>query len=267
MASAATKRTRPSFSPPRPGKSKSTKSVRDIRKSTNGVKKARTSSGSNKAQARGKSPTQRRRHQQRHGPTQKQRGDGGTMRVILGDGEDDDDDVDDGKNEDLDMDSDPEGSSDSDDEDLENVDNDDGEEEDEGEDRDENQEQQASTPPLSLSSPEPDYILAEITHPNPSRRSKTNVNATSVTGEEPAIPLPLIHRIMQSHFTAPEKTTISTDARALLGKYIEIFVKEGIRRCVDERREREGGGAGRLDSGWLELEDLERVATQLCLDF
>jgi hypothetical protein len=129
----------------------------------------------------------------------------------------------------------------------------------ESDDGGEHDDEEAASPP---SSPEPDFILAEVVNSSSLRKGPAL--------SEPAISLPLIHRVMQSHFTGPEKTSISSDARALVGKYVEIFVKEGIRRCVDEKKEREANGgatAAGVDNGWLELEDLERVATQLCMDF
>lgn len=70
---------------------------------------------------------------------------------------------------------------------------------------------------------------------------------------------------MHQAYREPEKTLIAKDAKALVGKYVEIFVKEAIARSVHERMERdvEGGGG----DGWLEVEDLERCAPQLILDF
>lgn len=104
-------------------------------------------------------------------------------------------------------------------------------------------------------SEEPDYILAEVT--------------TEPTGtQDHTLSLPLIHRIMQEHFKDGEKMKVSVDARELVGKYIEVFVREAIMRSAYERNERdkEDGGGG-TSSGWLEVEDLERIAPQLCLDF
>lgn len=71
---------------------------------------------------------------------------------------------------------------------------------------------------------------------------------------------------MHQAYQEPDKTSIAKDAKMLVGKYVEIFVKEAIARCVHERAERdaEGGGGG---DGWLEVEDLERCVGQLVLDF
>ena len=112
-------------------------------------------------------------------------------------------------------------------------------------------------------------MLAEIIqHADP--RGKSTSKASNPSDSEFPVPLPLIHHIMQSQFAKPDKTSLSKDALGLLGKYVEAFVREGIHRCALDRAEREkaGGGTGDAsDSGWLEVEDLERVAVQLCLDF
>lgn len=119
------------------------------------------------------------------------------------------------------------------------------------------------------SSPEPEFILAEIIQ-HDDHRGKKSLKSTNPSDSESPIPLPLIHHIMQSQFANPDKTSLSKDALSLLGKYVEAFIREGIHRCALDRAEREkaGGGTGDAsDSGWLEVEDLERVAVQLCLDF
>jgi len=104
------------------------------------------------------------------------------------------------------------------------------------------------------SSPEPDIILAEIT--------------TTSTNTEAPIPEQLMHKMLHHHFQKPEKTKISTDARELVTKYLEVFVREAIMRSAYERQEKDGheDGAG-AGGGFLEVEDLERAAVQLCLDF
>ncbi|KAL6252641.1 hypothetical protein RBB50_000360 [Rhinocladiella similis] len=243
MAPVPSMRSRPAFSPPRPSKSKTTNSSKDS--SINGIKKSnRTSNG-----GRVQKPASSRQSRQK----ETSRGSAGTRRAFLDDEADEDDDPEsDREPEAIDRDEteDEEDEVDQEEDNGEDEGSDDNEEEDGGEENDER----------ILSSPEPDFILAEVAHDDP---------APDVFGPEPAITLPLIHRIMQSHFNQPERTKISEDARILVGKYIEIFVKEGIRRCVDDKKDREksSGGGTSMDSGWMELEDLERVATQLCMDF
>jgi CENP-S associating Centromere protein X len=104
-------------------------------------------------------------------------------------------------------------------------------------------------------SPEPDHVLVEVTH-------------EALSGKDHILSLPLLHRIMQEHWQNKDKTKISTDARELVGKYVEVFVREAIMRSAYERNERdkEAGGES-TGSRWLEVEDLERIAPQLCLDF
>ncbi|EXJ61759.1 hypothetical protein A1O7_02189 [Cladophialophora yegresii CBS 114405] len=156
------------------------------------------------------------------------------------------------------------------------LDGDEGEDEGRGEDKDEQDKANTASPPAGLdfsSSPEPDFILAEVTHTDKYTRSKGAKSSGVLDTEEYPIPLPLVHRIMHAHFESPTTTTtLSKDAKALMGTYVGVFVKEAIRRCVDEKKERVvkrrregGGGAG--DAGWLEVEDLERVGCQLVLDF
>jgi hypothetical protein len=64
-------------------------------------------------------------------------------------------------------------------------------------------------------------------------------------------------------------TRISKAADRAVGKYIETFVREAIARAVYERRGLEGGSGSRTGAGgnFLEVEDLERLAPQLVLDF
>jgi hypothetical protein len=105
-----------------------------------------------------------------------------------------------------------------------------------------------------------DMMLAEITHTLPPDDFLA-----------PAIPLPLLHRIMQHSFKTPNETKLSTDARAGVGRYIETFIREGIARCAFEVREKvqdvRSDSALGHDDGWVEVEDLERVGGQLVLDF
>ncbi|KIY02477.1 uncharacterized protein Z520_02616 [Fonsecaea multimorphosa CBS 102226] len=266
------KATKSAFSPPRPGKSKTaTKSTKEKKGTTRKSNAARHSSLGGVGNSKIHKQKQRKPRVGRQGPKPKRKGAAaGTMRAILGEASSGDDDEDEdqrgaGSEDNANMDT-------AVDEDDNLVDEDEGEDDDdddddgaqESEDKD-SAEEEPSLPPdrtLTLSSPEPDFILAEVTN-----------TSTSSTTLNPPIPLPLIHRIMHTHFSSPNKTSISSDARHLMGKYTEIFVKEAIRRCVDDKRERaahqngDGDGVVVGDTGWLEVEDLERVGVQLCLDF
>lgn len=85
----------------------------------------------------------------------------------------------------------------------------------------------------------------------------------------PAIPAKLLTRILQEKFEDSD-TAIQQGALNLVGKYMETFVREAIARARFERKEaRNGMEAGRrgLMDGFLQVEDLERLAPQLVLDF
>jgi len=227
------KRARPSFSPPRPKKSKST----NVSTSTKG-REASWKNQKNAAIAR-----------KRATPTSKYSGRKGTRKAQLSDDEEDDDGLEEGsRNHRSALSLVDASASEADDDDDDDDDDDAGEsEEADSEDHD------RSRPNLN-SSPEPDVILAEIT--------------TTSTNTESPIPEQLVHKMLHHHFQKPEKTKISTDARDLVTKYLEVFVREAIMRSAFERQEKNGteGGAG-AGGGFLEVEDLERAAVQLCLDF
>ncbi|PLB33431.1 CENP-X/MHF2 family protein [Aspergillus candidus] len=101
-------------------------------------------------------------------------------------------------------------------------------------------------------SPEPDYILAEITDAQP--------EADDVLSSEPAIPTKLLTRLLHQHFQNP-KTKVAKEANSVIAKYVDVFVREALARAAYERAE---GGGG---DGFLEVEDLEKMAPQLTMDF
>ncbi|RYP93752.1 hypothetical protein DL770_000124 [Monosporascus sp. CRB-9-2] len=68
------------------------------------------------------------------------------------------------------------------------------------------------------------------------------------------IPPDLLTRLLHEFFEK-EGTRISKDANAAVTKYMDIFVRETIARTAVEK-----------ESGFLEVEDLEKVAPQLLLD-
>lgn len=91
------------------------------------------------------------------------------------------------------------------------------------------------------------------------------------TSDEPVVPLSLLHRILHHNFRDKDKTRITTDAKEVLGKYVEVFIREAIARSVYESQgkgaDSAGEGMGRDDDGFLEVEDLEKTGVQLVLDF
>ncbi|KAK2607892.1 hypothetical protein N8I77_006535 [Diaporthe amygdali] len=74
--------------------------------------------------------------------------------------------------------------------------------------------------------------------------------------EEPekTIPPELLTRILHEFFEK-DGTRITKDANNAVAKYMDIFVKEAIARAAAER-----------DGGFLEVEDLEKIAPQLLFD-
>ncbi|KAF4869006.1 Centromere protein X [Colletotrichum siamense] len=74
-------------------------------------------------------------------------------------------------------------------------------------------------------------------------------------GPENTIPPELLTRLLHEFFDKDD-TRLSKDANAAAGKYMDVFVREAIARCVHER-----------PGGFLEVEDLEKIAPQLLMDF
>ncbi|KAK8146275.1 hypothetical protein G3M48_003366 [Beauveria asiatica] len=83
-----------------------------------------------------------------------------------------------------------------------------------------------------------------------SSRSEGAVDATA----DKSIPKDLLTRILHDLFEK-DATRVSRDANAAVGKYVDVFVREAIARAAVEKR-----------SGFLEVEDLEKIAPQLLLD-
>ncbi|KAF7720129.1 Uncharacterized protein PECH_001157 [Penicillium ucsense] len=108
-------------------------------------------------------------------------------------------------------------------------------------------------------SQEPDYILAEIiTH---------HEQSEDVSSSDPQIPAKLLTRLLHHHFQN-EKTKIAKDANTVVAKYVDVFVREAIARAAYERAGPESTASGRrIDDGFLEVEDLEKMAPQLTMDF
>lgn len=99
-------------------------------------------------------------------------------------------------------------------------------------------------------------MLAEIIHGKESE---------DVTTSDPAIPGKLLTRLLHHNFQN-EKTKIAKDANEVVAKYIDVFVREALARAAYERAEG-GVGGGSVGDGFLEVEDLEKMAPQLVLDF
>jgi len=83
--------------------------------------------------------------------------------------------------------------------------------------------------------------------------------------DDSSIPPRLLQRLLEE-FREDKKTRISQAALNAVGEYLRIFVKEAILRAAEERREGDSLQRG-LGSLFLEVEDLEKIAPQLLLDF
>ncbi|KAI8959456.1 CENP-S associating centromere protein X-domain-containing protein [Daldinia sp. FL1419] len=68
------------------------------------------------------------------------------------------------------------------------------------------------------------------------------------------IPPELLTHVLHQFFEK-DGTRVSKDANAAIAKYMDIFVREAIARTVVEK-----------ERGFLEVEDLEKIAPQLLLD-
>jgi hypothetical protein len=78
------------------------------------------------------------------------------------------------------------------------------------------------------------------------------------------IPAPLLARLLYENFEDPN-TQIQKGAMNLVEKYMEIFVREAFARAKNEREL--SVRAGGISDGFLQVEDLEKLAPQLVLDF
>ena len=83
----------------------------------------------------------------------------------------------------------------------------------------------------------------------------------------PVLPQPLLVRLLHEHF-ADKSTKIDKHAIQVVQKYVEVFVREAIARTELLKKEAaDKGHVSEMDGGWLELEDLEKAAPGLLLDF
>nr|POE72991.1 centromere protein x [Quercus suber] len=115
------------------------------------------------------------------------------------------------------------------------------------------------SPDLEIFSSPPESLdVARETNPPP---------PLSQTEEIPTIPQPLLLRLLHEGF-ANKSTKIDKHAVQVLQKYMDVFVREAIARAALSKREAaERGEADEADKAWLELEDLEKIAPGMLLDF
>ncbi|KAF1980078.1 hypothetical protein BU23DRAFT_576180 [Bimuria novae-zelandiae CBS 107.79] len=89
--------------------------------------------------------------------------------------------------------------------------------------------------------------------------------AAALVTATPPIPPPLLVRLLHHNFE-DENTQIQKGAMKLFESYMTIFVREAIARAKDER-EKTGRDVGGAASRFLQVEDLEKLAPELLLDF
>ncbi|KAK4693944.1 centromere protein X, partial [Lecanoromycetidae sp. Uapishka_2] len=89
---------------------------------------------------------------------------------------------------------------------------------------------------------------------------------TNTQDPPPTIPPALLTKLLHHHFK-DDNIRIGKEAKGVVGKYMETFVREAIARAAFERSEAQANGGGGVGSDILEVEDLEKLAPQLILDF
>ncbi|KAH7419369.1 CENP-S associating centromere protein X-domain-containing protein [Cadophora sp. MPI-SDFR-AT-0126] len=114
---------------------------------------------------------------------------------------------------------------------------------------------------------------ARKTKTKTSNNPQQEPNTSLISNRQTSIPPDLINVLLHGFFQH-ENTRMSKDANAAVGRYIETFVREGLTRADYEKKhgwEDGGVGGGDVveggDGAYLEVEDLERLAPQLILDF
>lgn len=102
-----------------------------------------------------------------------------------------------------------------------------------------------------------DDFLEEVTPPQPQIRRSINsmhksqpqdqsapaIDEDNDNEDSPAIPRPLLVKIMARHWDN-EGTRIQKGALKVLGRYMDVFVREAVARAVLERDENGSGGGG-----------------------
>ncbi|KAK4978330.1 hypothetical protein LTR66_010646 [Elasticomyces elasticus] len=83
----------------------------------------------------------------------------------------------------------------------------------------------------------------------------------------PTIPAPLLTRVLHESF-ADKNMKITKDANQVMGRYIEIYIREALARAAMMKKAENTDMSGvSVGEGWLEVEDLEKLAPGLVMDF
>ncbi len=128
-----------------------------------------------------------------------------------------------------------------------------------------------------------DEIPSDTQFPDVSKESD-DPQPTNTQDPPPTIPPALLTKLLHHHFK-DDKMRIGKEANGVVGKYMETFVREAIARAAFERSEAQKEGEGGVAGDFLEVstlrerscfgpnvcawqvEDLEKLAPQLILDF
>ena len=114
----------------------------------------------------------------------------------------------------------------------------------------------------------PMHVSSDDAEPSRPQSATADRPPAPTPAERPVIPRPLLIRLLHEQF-ADSKTKIDEHAIHVLEKYFDIFVRETVERARLQKADdaaKAGGGDG-VDADWMELEDLEKVAAGMMLDF
>ncbi|KAI9655700.1 MAG: hypothetical protein M1829_000612 [Trizodia sp. TS-e1964] len=98
--------------------------------------------------------------------------------------------------------------------------------------------------------------------PSAGRRASGVEQDDSISQSTPSIPPALLTRLLHENMT-DSRMKIGKSANKAIAKYMEIFVREALARAAQEMMDGDSGGR----DAFLEVEDLEKLAPQLLLDF
>ncbi|KIV99750.1 hypothetical protein, variant [Verruconis gallopava] len=104
---------------------------------------------------------------------------------------------------------------------------------------------------------EDDPVSAHKHQPKPATRDHDTSSA---------LPPKLLTRLLYENFE-DKNMKIGKEAMKVLGKYVETFVREALARAIYEREDGDTELGKEASDGFLQVEDLEKLAPQLLLDF
>lgn len=139
--------------------------------------------------------------------------------------------------------------------------------EDEDEDEDENMSDAAKAQEPDFDFDFDSFSAAEGDSADENALETINTTALPLPPSESIIPPRLLQRLVYEGFEDKDMK-IGREAMGVMGKYVETFLREAVARAHLERKEemaRKGGEE--MEDGFLQVEDLERLAPQLVMDF